>query len=95
MSWPQIPHPRNTHMADLLVLSMIGGGLVAILLAIIAGLFLSSGSTALPNWAENVLVSVASMAGLKLGDVLSALVALAAGRKIELAAAGEDKGDAQ
>lgn len=71
------------HTGNLIVLSLIGGGLLAILLAIVAGLFFSQGSSSLPNWAENVLVSIATACSLKLGDALSALVALATGRQVE------------
>ena len=74
---------RTPGSVDLLVLAMIGGGLVLILLCIIAGLFLAKNNTALPNWAENVLVSIATGTTLKLGDVLSTLVALATGRQME------------
>jgi hypothetical protein len=74
---------RSEHAGNLLVLSLIGGGLIAILLSIIAGLFLGHSSHQLPNWAENVLVSIATAAALKLGDVTAALVALATGRQIE------------
>jgi hypothetical protein len=77
---------RNSHREELVVLSMIGGGLVLILVLIICGLFgwfPSRSPNALPNWAENVLVALASMAGLKLGDVLAALVTLSAGRQVE------------
>lgn len=73
-------HP--TYRADLVVLGLIATGLIVILLSIIAGLFLANGSAALPNWAENVLITIATAAGLKLGDALSALVALATGREI-------------
>lgn len=76
----------TSHRDELIVLSMIGGGLVLILVLIICGLFgwfPSRSPNALPNWAENVLVALASMAGLKLGDVLAALVTLSAGRQVE------------
>lgn len=77
---------RTSHRDELIVLSMIGGGLVLILVLIICGLFgwfPSRSPNALPNWAENVLVALASMAGLKLGDVLAALVTLSASRQVE------------
>lgn len=74
---------RSSHRDELVVLALFGGGLIAILLSIIAGLFLSSRGAALPNWAENVLVATATGALLKMGDVLSALVALASGRTNE------------
>lgn len=75
--------PRAAHRDELFVLSLIGGGLIVILLAIIAGLFLAKGATGLPNWAENVLVSIATASALKLGDALAALVTLATGRQVE------------
>lgn len=78
--------PRgNNHRNELIVLSLIGGGLILILILIICGLFgwfPSRSPNAMPNWAENVLVALASMAGLKLGDVLAALVQLATGRHV-------------
>lgn len=76
--------PRPTNRDELIVLSLIGGGLLAVLFSIIAGLFgwfESRASAPLPNWAENVLVSIATASALKLGDVLAVLAALAAGRQ--------------
>lgn len=73
---------RN-HRNELIVLSLIGGGLILILILIICGVFgwfESKVNQPLPNWAENVLVALATTAGLKLGDVLAALVQLATGR---------------
>jgi hypothetical protein len=67
--------------ADRWVLALISGGLIAILLGILLGLFLTP--RALPNWAENVLVSIATAAVLKLGDCLATLVQLASGRQVE------------
>jgi hypothetical protein len=52
-----------------------------IALGILLGLFLTP--RALPNWAENVLVSIATASALKLGDCLATLVALASGRQVE------------
>lgn len=63
------------------VLALISMGLIVILLSIVLGLFLTP--RALPNWAENVLVSIATASALKLGDCLSTLVALASGRSVE------------
>lgn len=71
------PHEK---IGDRLVLLVISGGLIVILLAIIGGLFLTP--RALPNWAENVFVSIATACALKLGDCLSTLVALASGRQV-------------
>lgn len=77
---------RTEHRNELLVLSLIAFGLLLVLILIISGLFgwfESRAQQALPNWAENVLVSIASVAGLKLGDTLNALVTLATGRQVE------------
>lgn len=76
--------PRPSNRDELIVLSLIGFGLLAILFSIIAGLFgwfESKAQQPLPNWAENVLVSIATACALKLGDVLSVLLALATGRQ--------------
>jgi hypothetical protein len=64
-------------LSDRIVLLVISTGLIVILLTIIVGLFVTP--RALPNWAENVLVSVATASALKLGDCLATLVALAGG----------------
>lgn len=72
-----LDHARRREFVVLLV---IAGGLIAILLTIIVGLFLTP--RALPNWAENVMVGIASVTGLRLGDCLSALVQLASGRQV-------------
>lgn len=74
----------NARKHELLVLSLIAGGLIAIILAIVIGLFLTSRpGFALPNWAENVLVAIATASALKLGDCIAALIALATGRQME------------
>jgi len=67
--------------ADRWVLGLISFGLIAILMSIVWGLFLNPRT--LPNWAENVLVSIATACALKLGDCLATLVALASGRQTE------------
>jgi len=67
--------------ADRWVLASISVGLIVILLSIVWGLFLNPRT--LPNWAENVLVSIATACALKLGDCLATLVALASGRQVE------------
>lgn len=72
-------HPGDK-LTDRIVLLVISAGLIVILLSIIIGLFLTPRS--LPNWAENVLVSIATACALKLGDCLSTLVALATGRQV-------------
>lgn len=71
---------------EMVILGIIAVGLITVLLSIIWGLFIVSSlraNIALPNWAENVLVAIATAASLKLGDSLSALVALATGRQVE------------
>lgn len=76
----------SAHRNELVVLSMISGGLLLVLVLIICGLFgwFESKVTApLPNWAENVLISIATASVLKLGDCLAALVTLATGRQVE------------
>lgn len=78
---PAAPAPLNREwIGDRLVLLIIAGGLIGILLSIVWGLFLNT--RALPNWAENVLVSIATATALKLGDSLSTLVALASGKQL-------------
>ena len=72
---------KSEGITDRGVLLVISGGLITILLGIILGIYLTP--RALPNWAENVLVAIGSMAGLKLGDCLSTLVALSSGRSVE------------
>ncbi len=68
-------------LTDKHVLLCIAMGLVIILLAIIVGLLLTP--RALPNWAENVFVSIATASALKLGDCVNAIVALSSGRSVE------------
>jgi len=79
------PIPASAATVDRLtdkhVLLAIAMGLVVILLAIILGLFLTP--RALPNWAENVFVSIATASALKLGDCVNAIVALSSGRSVE------------
>jgi hypothetical protein len=69
------------HISDRAVLLVISAGLIVIILAIIIGIFTSP--RALPNWAENVLVSIGTAAALKLGDCLATLIALSTGRSVE------------
>lgn len=73
----------RSHRDELVVLTLFGGGLILLIGGIIAGLFLTTVAAALPNWAENVLVAIATGALIKMGDVLSALVALSTGRQVE------------
>jgi dolichol kinase len=68
-------------ISDRAVLLVISAGLIVIILAIIIGIFTSP--RALPNWAENVLVSIGTAAALKLGDCLATLIALSTGRSVE------------
>lgn len=77
---------RDNHRNELIVLSLIGSGLILIVVLIVVGLFgwlESKVMQPLPNWAENVLVAIATACTLKLGDVLAALVTLATGRQVE------------
>lgn len=70
---------------EFVVLLTISLGLISILLAIVAGIFgwvPARAGLALPNWAENVLVSIGTASILKLGDCLAALVQLASGRQV-------------
>jgi ABC-type phosphate transport system permease subunit len=67
--------------SDRLVLLIISLGLIVIVLGIVAGVFLTK--RALPNWAENVLISIATASILKLGDCLAALLTLATGKSVE------------
>lgn len=68
-------------LSDRHVLLFIASGLIVILLSIIAGIFISPRT--LPNWAENVLISIGTAAVLKLGDCLNALIALSTGRSVD------------
>ena len=53
-------------ISDRHVLLAISAGLITILLVIVIGIYLTP--RALPNWAENVLVSIGTAGALKLGD---------------------------
>ena len=68
-------------ITDRIVLLAISSGLIWIIMGILAGIFLSP--RPLPNWAENVLVSIGTAAILKLGDCLSVLVSLSTGKTNE------------
>lgn len=75
-----------SHRDELFVLSLIGAGLIVIIVLIICGIFgwfQSKTQQPLPSWAENVLVALGTASILKLGDVLAALVTLATGRQVE------------
>lgn len=71
---------------DRAVLLAISLGLIAILLAIIVGILFhvpgKGSAAAIPNWAENVLVAIATGTLLKVGDAINALVALASGKQV-------------
>lgn len=66
-------------IADRVILLAISIGLLAIILTILVGIFMAP--RAMPNWAENVMVSIGTAAGMKLGDCLTTLIALAAGKQ--------------
>ena len=68
-------------ITDRIVLLAISSGLIWIIMGILIGIFTSP--RALPNWAENVLVSIGTAAILKLGDCLSVLVSLSTGKTTE------------
>jgi hypothetical protein len=89
--------PVHEKLTDKMVLLGISSGLILIIGGIIVGIFTTPRS--LPNWAENVLVSIGTAGILKLGDCLNALVQLSTGRSVErlgnqLAAAAPVAGDA-
>lgn len=73
MNWQNWPNP-------LFVVLSISVGLIVIEMSIVWGLFLNARS--LPNWAENVLVAIATAVALKLGDSLSSVVALVSGKEL-------------
>lgn len=77
---------RPSHRDELVVLSMIGAGMIVTVILVIIGIFgwfQTKATAPLPNWAENVLVSIISIFAVKIGDVLAALVTLATGRQTE------------
>lgn len=77
---------RPGHRDELVVLTLIGGGMILTVILVIIGIFgwlESKAAAPLPNWAENVLVSIISIFAVKIGDVLAALVTLAMGRQTE------------
>lgn len=73
--------PAPDKLTDKMVLLAISGGLILIIGGIILGIFTTP--RALPNWAENVLVSIGTAGILKLGDCLNALVQLSTGKSVE------------
>lgn len=74
-------------LPDRAVLLVIVLGLVGIMMAIVIGIFNApvgkEGQSLVPNWAENVLVALATGSLLKLGDAIGALVTLAGGKTTE------------
>lgn len=77
---------KPSHRDELVVLSLIGAGMIITVILVVCGIFgwfQTKASGPLPNWAENVLVSVISIFAVKIGDVLAALVTLATGRQVE------------
>lgn len=74
--------PKTTHGAEMTLLGIIAVGIILILLVVVSGLFISGGKS-LPNWAENVLISISTALALKIGDLVAAVIALASGRQIE------------
>jgi hypothetical protein len=81
MSDKQLYDANCRRRDELFVLGLISVGLIVITLAVVLGLFLDNNG--LPNWAENVLVAIATAAALKLGDCIAALIALSTGRQVE------------
>lgn len=73
--------PAPDRLTDKVVLLAISAGLILIIGGIILGIFTTPRS--LPNWAENVLVSIGTAGILKLGDCLNALVQLSTGKSVE------------
>jgi hypothetical protein len=73
--------PTHEKLTDKMVLLGRSCGLIIIIGGIILGIFTTP--RALPNWAENVLVSIGTAGILKLGDCLNALVQLSTGKSVE------------
>ncbi|WP_278983286.1 hypothetical protein [Sphingobium yanoikuyae] len=65
---------------DRRVLTLIGGGIIIVVLAIIAAIAFGRG---MPDWAESVFAAIVGGMIVKLADVLSALVSLSSNRQIE------------
>jgi hypothetical protein len=63
---------------DRFVLMLIGGGIIALILAVIVTMAVAT----LPEWAESVFSTIVGGAIVKLADVLSTLVALSGSRQI-------------
>lgn len=71
---------RSPGDGDRFVLVLIGGGIVIIILSVIASV--SFGKN-MPDWAESVMSAIVGGTLVKLADVLSALVALSSSRHNE------------
>lgn len=69
--------PVNDQEGDRFVLMLIGGGIVAIVLAVIVTMAVAT----LPDWAESVFSAIVGGSLVKLADVLSALTAMSIGRQ--------------
>jgi len=75
---------NQERVTDRGVLTVIAVGLIVIIAGIVAVIYGATrpGAASLPNWAENVLVSIATAALLTLKECLSTLVALSAGKQL-------------
>lgn len=69
--------PINDQEGDRFVLMLIGGGIVAIVLAVIITMAVAT----LPDWAESVFSAIVGGSLVKLADVLSALVTMSTSRQ--------------
>jgi hypothetical protein len=72
-----VAKPANDQEGDRFVLMLIGGGIVAIVLAVIITMAVAT----LPDWAESVFSAIVGGSLVKLADVLSALVSLSTSRQ--------------
>lgn len=69
--------PITDQEGDRFVLMLIGGGIVAIVLAVIITMAVAT----LPDWAESVFSAIVGGSLVKLADVLSALVTMSTSRQ--------------
>jgi hypothetical protein len=72
-----VAKPGTDQEGDRLVLVLIGGGIVAIVLAVI----ITMAAATLPDWAESVFSAIVGGSLVKLADVLSALVTMSTSRQ--------------
>lgn len=72
--------PLTDREGDRRVLTLIGGGIIAIILCVIAAM--SFGKN-MPDWSESVMSAIVGGTLVKLADVLSALVTLSGSRQTE------------